>query len=93
MLALVGINHLSSLFRKFEPYQYFHKFNRWYKLIRPERIPRRQADGSGRDGFIVFSNGGFCSDYKPNTYGKDLRKYDIIKRQRFNKDRADFEDY
>ena len=58
-----------------------------------EHVPRRQADGSGRDGYIHFSNGGLYNNYKPATFGSELRGYEIINKPRFGKDRPAFDDY
>ena len=56
-------------------------------------MPRRQADGSGRDGYIHFTNGGLYNNYKPATFGNDLRGYDPIHKPRFGKERPEFDDY
>ena len=60
---------------------------------RGDHVAKRQADGSGRDGYIHFNNGGLYNNYKPSTFGNELRGYDPILRPRFGKDRPDFEDY
>ena len=52
-----------------------------------------QADGSGRDGFIHFDNGGLVSNYRPNNYGKILRDYRIIDKPRIGKIHPEFDDY
>ena len=56
-------------------------------------VIKRQADGSGRDGYIHFSNGGFIHKYKKPAFGNELRKYEIIERPPFDKYHADFDDY
>jgi len=58
-----------------------------------EHVPRRQADGSGRDGYIHFSNGGLYNKYKPGNFGAELRGYGQIDRPRFGKNRAEFDDF
>jgi len=58
-----------------------------------EHVPRRRADGSGRDGYIHFDNGGLCHDYKPGNFGQELRAYKIINKPRFGKHRMEFDDY
>ena len=57
------------------------------------RVPKMQADGSGRDGFIHFDNGGLVSNYRPNNYGKILRDYRIIDKPRIGKIHPEFDDY
>ena len=56
-------------------------------------VPQRYADGTGRDGYIIFNNGGNYSNYKPSTFGNDLRGYEPIHKSRFGKDRPEFDDY
>ena len=53
----------------------------------------RPADGTGRDGYIHFSNGGLVEKYKQRQFGNDLRKYEIIERPPFDKITPDFDDY
>lgn len=60
---------------------------------RPEYLHKRHADGSGRDGYIHFSNGGFYGDHRPYNFGHDLRQYKVIQRAPFEKKHADFDDY
>lgn len=60
---------------------------------RAEHVPRRQADGTGRDGYIHFSNGGLYAKYKPPQFGNELRAYEVIQKPRFGKDRPEFDDY
>lgn len=60
---------------------------------RGEHVPRRAADGTGRDGYIHFNNGGLYANYKPSTFGNELRGYEPIHRPRFGKDRPEFDDY
>ena len=56
-------------------------------------MPRRQADGTGRDGYIHFNNGGLYSSYKPSKFGNELRGYEQINKPRFGKSRLEFDDY
>ena len=56
-------------------------------------MPRRAADGTGRDGYIHFNNGGLYSKYKPSTFGNELRGYEIINKPRFGKAQPEFDDY
>jgi hypothetical protein len=38
-----------------------------------EAVPVYRANGSGRDGYIHFSNGGLIPKYKPYSFDHDLR--------------------
>lgn len=60
---------------------------------RAEHVPRRQADGSGRDGYIVYNNGGLYNNYKPAQFGSELRGYEVIHKPRFGKKNLEFDDY
>ena len=62
-------------------------------VYRGDHVPRRAADGTGRDGYIHFNNGGLYANYKPSAFGNELRGYDPIQRPRFGKDRPEFDDY
>ena len=56
-------------------------------------MPRRQADGTGRDAYIIFNNGGLYNNYKPYNYDAGLRGYEVIPRAHFGKKNPDFDDY
>ena len=56
-------------------------------------MPSRLADGTGRDGYITTTNGGFTHKYKQPKFGNELRKYEVIERAPFDKYLPDFGDY
>jgi len=56
-----------------------------------EHVPVRQADGTGRDGYIHFGNGGLYNKYKGPSF--DLRAYEVINKPRFGKVCPEFDDY
>jgi len=49
-----------------------------------ERVPLYQADGKGRDLYILQNRGGFIEKYRPYKYHNDLRTYNIIERRGLN---------
>ncbi len=65
-------------------------FSRQYRKPIPaapqgeERVPIYQADGKGRDSYILQNRGGFIDKYKPYKFHNDLRVYEIINRRGFN---------
>ena len=64
-----------------------------FSVSRGDHVPRRQADGTGRDSYIIANNGGLYNNYKPANFGNELRDYEVIKKPRFGKDRPEFDDY
>ena len=84
----VGTSRLMHQLRKLQPSIILTAINH-----RSEHIPRRQPDGSGRDGYIHFSNGGLYNKYKPGNFGNELRGYQVINKPRFGKTGLEFDDY
>jgi len=48
-----------------------------------EKVPIYQADGDGRDSYIINKGGGFIRKNKPYRFCEHLRDYDIVRRRAF----------